>query len=147
MIMRIAVFFFVMLCSCEGGAKKYKGEGTAYAHRWGKDTQLAGGQNFCGIRHLGGYKGDSSYFERCGFAALSHTRFGNPCGRCIRVREVGSRRSMVHGVLLKVTDKCCSCKWGDVDMCSGALRRITGFSWDRKKIEWTWANCTTGKLL
>jgi len=35
-----------------------------------------------------------------------------------------------------VVDECASCSGGDVDFSTTALEKITGFSWDRKRIEW-----------
>jgi hypothetical protein len=35
-----------------------------------------------------------------------------------------------------VIDQCAGCDHGDVDFASPALEAITGFAWDRKKIEW-----------
>jgi hypothetical protein len=36
-----------------------------------------------------------------------------------------------------VVDECASCAGnGDVDLSTDALKEATGFSWDRKRIEW-----------
>jgi hypothetical protein len=34
-----------------------------------------------------------------------------------------------------------ACKCGDVDFSTRGLKTATGFSWDRKKIEWEWTSC------
>lgn len=68
------------------------------------------------------------------------------CGRCIKV--VGKRGQIARGhkikpVYVKIVDLCPSwaCKKGSVDFSTTALKAITGYGWDKKKIKWSWARC------
>ena len=46
---------------------------------------------------------------------------------------------------VKLVDQCASCSCGDVDLSTRALESSTGFSWDRKRIEWEWdPDCSGG---
>ena len=46
---------------------------------------------------------------------------------------------------VKLVDQCASCSCGDVDLSSRGLNAATGFSWDRKRIEWEWdPDCSGG---
>ena len=48
----------------------------------------------------------------------------------------------------QVVDECASCDGnGDVDFSIAALKAITGYSWDRKRIEWEWTSCDGGRKL
>lgn len=71
------------------------------------------------------------------------------CGRCIKVRGVKGQTTRGHKiktVYAKIVDQCPSwaCRKGNVDFSSVALKEITGYKWDKKKIHWEYVrvfNC------
>lgn len=74
------------------------------------------------------------------------------CGRCVSVRGIKGQTTGGHRikpVIVKIVDQCpgSSCSKGSVDFSTTALKAITGYSWDRKKVAWEWVNCSTGKPL
>jgi expansin (peptidoglycan-binding protein) len=72
----------------------------------------------------------------------------NACGRCIEVKGVKGQTTKGHHikpVIARVVDECPSwaCKPGSVDFSSVALKAITGYSWDKKRITWKYVDCPT----
>jgi hypothetical protein len=68
------------------------------------------------------------------------------CGRCIKVRGVKGHTTPGHvikDIYVKIVDQCPSwaCDRGNVDFSTVALKFITGYSWDKKKIVWEYAKC------
>ena len=59
----------------------------------------------------------------------------NKCGKCIKARGLDAG-APGGWVVVKVVDQCASCTCGDVDFSTRGLQAVTGFSWDRKKVEW-----------
>ncbi|KAL4436563.1 hypothetical protein ABPG75_003702 [Micractinium tetrahymenae] len=109
----------------------YSGDGTAYSVAGDKD---ATGKNACGFGKL------DSQWERM-YGAMNHEQFPGSCDKCVRVRGTQSGASG-ESFLVKIVDECPECKHGDIDFSTAALEAITGFSWDRKKISWEWADCS-----
>jgi len=73
-------------------------------------------------------------------AALNEADFkkmGRPCGKCLAVK--GSRGT----VTVKIVDICPSryCKTGHVDLSSPALKKATGYSWDKKPVSFKVTSC------
>lgn len=71
---------------------------------------------------------------------------GGICGRCIRVtgmRGQTTRGHKIKPIYVKIVDQCPSwaCNKGSVDFSTSALKAITGFGWDKKKIKWSFASC------
>ncbi|KAL4440519.1 hypothetical protein ABPG75_003520 [Micractinium tetrahymenae] len=114
-----------------GAAAGYTGDGTAYSAAGDKD---ATGFNACGFGKL------DSQWERM-YGAMNRDQFPGSCGRCVRVRGTQSGASG-DSFLVMIVDECPECKHGDIDFSSAALEAITGYSWDRKDIEWSWADCS-----
>lgn len=112
-------------------ANQFQGRGTAYS---GPNDKDATGFNACGFGDLG------SHWERF-YGAMNSAQFGGDvCGKCVRVRGIDSGASG-KSFLVKITDECPTCGHGDVDFSTTALEAITGFSWDRKRISWEFADC------
>jgi expansin (peptidoglycan-binding protein) len=72
----------------------------------------------------------------------SGTRRGksNACGKCLKIKGKKGQ------VIVKVVDLCpnwaCPKKTGhSVDLSKAALKKATGYSWDRKKISWKFTKC------
>lgn len=67
---------------------------------------------------------------------------GSVCGKCVRV--TGAKGTY----LVKIVDYCAQghCGKNDLDFSKGALKAITGYSWDYKPIEWEWADCDGPKV-
>jgi hypothetical protein len=68
------------------------------------------------------------------------------CGRCIKVRGVKGETTPGHvikDIYVKIVDQCpdWACDRGNVDFSTVALKFITGYSWDKKKIVWEYADC------
>lgn len=68
------------------------------------------------------------------------------CGKCLEVKGVKGHTTRGHAIkpiYVKVVDLCPSwaCKKGNVDFSTLALKKITGYSWDKKKISWRIATC------
>ncbi|KAI8104740.1 hypothetical protein M9434_003293 [Picochlorum sp. BPE23] len=66
------------------------------------------------------------------------------CGRCLKVKGLQRRRGhRQKNVIVKIVDLCpkWACKKGNVDFSTKALKDITGYSWDRKKIQWSFTRC------
>lgn len=75
------------------------------------------------------------------YAAMNERDFkkaGRPCGSCVKAK--GATGKIVYA---KVVDICPKkyCKSGHVDFSTVALKKITGYSWDKKPIQWKWSSC------
>jgi hypothetical protein len=95
-------------------------------------------ENACGFSSR-----DIGHFSK-NFISIDTDHFagGDVCGRCIRVRGTESGASG-NSVLFKIVDECASgCEGHGVDMSTGGLKAVTGFSWDRKGVNWEWASCS-----
>jgi expansin (peptidoglycan-binding protein) len=62
---------------------------------------------------------------------------GRPCGKCATVK--GARGT----VKVKIVDICPKkyCKSGHIDLSSPALKKATGYSWDKKPVKFTVGKC------
>lgn len=74
------------------------------------------------------------------YAALNEGDFkkmGRPCGKCATVK--GARGT----VKVKIVDICPKkyCKSGHIDLSSPALKKATGYSWDKKPVKFTIGKC------
>lgn len=70
-----------------------------------------------------------------------------PAGRCIRARGTEDDATGAW-VTVMVVDECASCGGdGDVDFSTTALKDITGYSWDRKRIKVGGGNCRACQVL
>ena len=110
-----------------------RGVGTAYS---GAGQMNRTGRNACGFNPKSLPKKYQTYY-----AAMNEGDFkkaGRPCGKCVKVKGATGKT-----VYAKVVDICPKmyCKSGHVDFSSPALKAITGYSWDKKPIKWSWANC------
>lgn len=111
-----------------------RGMGTAYSGAYEKDDT---GKNSCGLGKL------DDQWERYYAAIPSHKFQRSMCGTCIRVRGTESD-APGNWVKVMIVDECAGsgCDGdGDVDFSSPALEAITGYSWDRKGIEWEETSC------
>lgn len=118
------------------GVKAYtQGDGTAYSGDYEKDVT---GFNSCQFGKL------ADYYERFYCALPSHVFDRKKhCGRCIKVRGTEGD-APGDWVKMMIVDECASCRGdGDVDMSKRALLGTTGYSWDRKRIEWAFTDCDT----
>lgn len=127
------VLLFLAACLISTACAFNEGDGTAYSGTGHKDDT---GFNSCQFGKL------SDRWERF-YAALPSQVFDRDrdCGKCIRVRgtEHDSPRKWVK---LVVVDECASCPGdGDVDMSTSGLKKATGYSWDRKRVEWEFTEC------
>ena len=41
----------------------------------------------------------------------------------------------------QIVDACASCSHGDIDLSTAALKKATGYAWDRKSVTWTITSC------
>ena len=74
------------------------------------------------------------------YAALNEKDFkeaGRPCGKCATVK---GRRGTVK---VKIVDICPAkyCKSGHIDLSSPALKKATGYSWDKKPVTFKIGKC------
>ncbi|KAI7843620.1 hypothetical protein COHA_002860 [Chlorella ohadii] len=119
-----------LFCTAGFAAAKYSGDGTAYSDDYEKDST---GFNACGFGDLG------DKWEKY-FCALPSNMFeGGHCGRCVRVCGADSC------VVAKVVDACASCDYGDIDLSKRALKKSTGYEWDRKAVTWSFVSCDSGE--
>ena len=77
---------------------------------------------------------------------------GGICGKCIRVTGVKGQTTSgfnIKPIMVKVVDQCPSwaCDQGSVDFSTTALQAITGFPWDKKLIQWEYADCNADPLV
>lgn len=66
------------------------------------------------------------------------------CGKCLEVVGLDRKRGTPKKkVVVKIVDLCpkWACKKGNVDFSKDALYDITGYTWDRKKIQWQFTKC------
>ncbi|KAI3435837.1 hypothetical protein D9Q98_001895 [Chlorella vulgaris] len=118
-------------------AHAYTGMGTAYSGAYDKD---ATGFNSCQFGKL------DDRWERF-YGALPTSSFdrSKDCGRCVRVRGTESDAPTNAWYKVMIVDSCASCNGrgeeNDIDFSTDALKAITGYSWDRKGIEWEWTSC------
>lgn len=47
-------------------------------------------------------------------------------------------------MVVKVVDACASCSEGDIDLSTAALKKASGFSWDRTSVSWSFCGCGEG---
>ena len=98
----------------------------------GDGEKDATGRNACDFDSLG------SKWEKY-YAALPEGQFdSSDCGKCVKV--CGEEAC----VTVKVVDACASCSNGDIDLSTAALKKATGYSWDRKPVEWSFTGCGGG---
>jgi expansin (peptidoglycan-binding protein) len=93
------------------------------------------GRNACGFNPRKLSKKWNTYY-----AALNERDFkkmGRPCGKCLKVK---GRKGTVT---VKIVDICPSkyCKRGHVDLSSPALKKATGYSWDKKPVKFSVTGC------
>lgn len=138
-----------MLYRAEAGYKYiqrpvHSGKGTAYSGAYEIDKT---GKNACQFNAKALPDQWNKYY-----AALNEAdwkRLGGVkgvCGRCLEVKGVNgetTRGHRIRPVVVKVVDLCPSwaCDKGNVDFSSVALKAITGYSWDKKKIKWRFTDC------
>ena len=70
----------------------------------------------------------------------------NACGKCIEVKGRKGQTTPGHKikpVIVKIVDECPSwaCQKGSVDFSTVALKAITGYSRDKKRINWKYVEC------
>ena len=62
------------------------------------------------------------------------------CGKCLEIR--GQRGKITVMVVDLCPDWACPKQTGhSVDLSTDALKKATGYSWDRKKISWKYVAC------
>lgn len=129
------VILVTMVCGPCGAHAYRRGDGTAYSGDYEKDVT---GFNSCQFDTL------SERWEKYYGALPSHVFDRKQhCGKCIRVRGT-EEDAPGRWVTLMIVDECASCEGdGDVDMSKRALKRSTGYEWDRKHIEWEFTSCKT----
>ena len=71
---------------------------------------------------------------------------GGICGKCIVVRGVPGQTTPgfnIKDIYVKIVDQCpdWACDRGSVDFSTTALKAITGFPWDKKRITWDFVPC------
>lgn len=90
-------------------------------------------QNACGFNG-GDVKG---HFQQH-FASITTKHFSRGvCGKCVRVSGATGK-----AILFKIVDECASgCGAHGLDFSMGGLKAVTGYSWDKKKVTWEWADC------
>lgn len=129
-------------------AKVHKGWGTAYSGAFQINKT---GKNACqfDVRKLD-RKWNIYYAAMNGadWRAAGGNRGGrsNACGRCIEVKGKKGHTTRGHKIkpiIAKIVDECPSwaCNKGSVDFSSVALKAITGYTWDKKKISWRYVDC------
>ena len=138
--MKFLFLSFVFMASC---AVAFRGQGTAYSAEYDMD---ATGENMCEFKA----KTLPDTFQRY-YAALSEADWKSNgmydvCGRCIRA--CGTEKDAPGCVIAMVVDQCpdWACVRGNVDFSTVALEKATGYSWDRKSIEWDFVDCDSGVL-
>jgi hypothetical protein len=126
------------------GAATHTGMGTAYS---GPRDMDATGQNMCEFN-----PSRLSMKWQVFYGAMNQRDWeaiggkDSICGRCIKVRGVRGHTTPGHeikDIYVKIVDQCpdWACDPGNVDFSTVALKFITGYSWDKKKIEWEYADC------
>ena len=132
----------------QSSAKTHYGWATAYSGPYKMDET---GQNMCEFnprkmkRKWQVYYGamnEADWNEVGGIKGIS--------GMC--VRAPGTKGQVTRGhyikpIIVKIVDQCPSwaCNKGSVDFSTTALKAITGYGWDKKKIVWEWVHCHNGR--
>lgn len=134
-----------LLCLLSTASAASRGEGTAYS---GKNQIDKTGKNACQFNAKKLPDRWRKYYAALNEADWKNAGLrggrSNACGRCLEVVGLDRKRGAPKKkVIVKVVDLCpkWACKKGDVDFSSEALYAITGYSWDRKKIEWKYTSC------
>lgn len=116
-------------------ALPHRGDATAYS---GPHDMDATGVNMC---EFNARKLDDKW--QVDYAAMNEADWDaaggyDICGKCIKACGAGGC------VVAMVVDQCpaWACDRGNVDFSTSALEKATGFSWDRKPIEWDYVDCT-----
>ena len=141
-----AIFFAALVA--HASAKTHRGWATAYSGPYKMD---ATGQNMCEFKAkklpkrwqvFYGAMNEGDWKAVGGLKGI--------CGMCIKAR--GTKGQVTRGhrikpIIVKIVDQCPSwaCNKGSVDFSTTALKAITGYGWDKKKIVWEWVNCSTGR--
>lgn len=128
----LSIIYLCISCAVAKGGYR-KGVGTAYS---GPGQMNRTGKNACQFNPKKLSKKWNTYY-----AAMNERDFnkaGRPCGKCVKVK--GKTGKTVYA---KVVDICPRryCNSGHVDFSSIALKKITGYSWDKKPIQWKWSAC------
>ena len=122
-----------------------RGQGTAYSKPFRMNDT---GKNACGFNAKKLPKRWQIYYAALNGADWRKAGVkggkSKACGRCLEVVGLQRKRGKAKKkVIVKVVDECPSwaCKKGNVDFSTKALQEITGYSWDRKKIQWKYTAC------
>jgi hypothetical protein len=135
LLLLAAVLALAAVAPVDAG-KTGRGEGTAYSGPWEKNKT---GKNSCQFGRL------PARWEKYYAAIPSHVyKRERDCGKCLKIRGT-EKDAPGDWVIVKIVDECASCKGnGDVDLSTTALKEATGYSWDRKDIEWEEVDCPDG---
>ena len=134
-IIAIVSILYAMF-ACVAAKKKSSGgfrRGIATAYS-GAGQMNRTGRNACGFNPKSLGKKWNTYF-----VAMNEGDFnkaGRPFGKCIEIKG----KSTVYA---KIVDICPKkyCKSGHVDLSSPALKKATGYTWDKKPVQWRFASC------
>lgn len=139
----IAVIWLLSAVSLTLAANR--GQGTAYS---GQNQIDKTGKNACQFNAKKLPKRWRKYYAALNEAdwRKAGTRGGksNACGKCLEVVGLDRKRGAPKKkVVVKIVDLCpkWACKAGNVDFSKDALYDITGYSWDRKTIQWKYTSC------
>jgi hypothetical protein len=90
-------------------------------------------QNACGFNG-----GDVDGHFKQHFASITSKHYSHDvCGKCVRVSGATGK-----AVLFKIVDECASgCGDHGLDFSMDGLKAVTGYSWDKKKVTWEFADC------
>ncbi len=145
------LFMLMALVSQAIAASVHAGWATAYS---GPKQMDATGENMCEFNARGLPEKWQIYYgamNEADWNAAGGKR--GACGKCIRVTGVSgqtTRGFKIKPVYVKIVDQCpgWACTKGSVDFSTTALKAITGYGWDKKKIKWSWASCpSSGRKL
>lgn len=149
----VAVLLIATICHATAKytyrpVKVHRGWGTAYSGAFQVNKT---GKNACqfNVKQLDRHWNIMyAAMNEADWRAIGGNRGGrsNACGKCITVSGVKGHTTKGHRIkpiIAKIVDLCPSwaCKKGSVDFSSVALKAITGYSWDKKRIVWKYTEC------
>ncbi|KAJ1799716.1 hypothetical protein LPJ59_001640 [Coemansia sp. RSA 2399] len=118
--------------SGDGGSSSGGGDSQTFT---GDGTYYSPGLGACGITNTDSDLIAAINAEQYGSSSSGNSNSASVCGKCVQVKGPNGQ------VKVKITDKCPSCKSGDLDLSPAAFDQIGSEAAGRISISWSFVDC------
>jgi hypothetical protein len=134
-------FAVAVLVNVEAGPI-FTGYATAYSGPYNMD---ATGHNACNLDPKSLPKKWQVYYGALSFPDWNGNGGANGvCQSCIRIRGIPGQTTPgfnIEPVVVMIVDQCAGCAKGSIDLSTTGLAAVTGYSWDKKMVNWEFWDC------